>query len=267
MHHTKQRIEARAQRPGDALLSVEGVTKEFELQSQVFKALQGVDLEVDAGEFLAIVGRSGSGKSTLLNMIAGIDRPTSGGIVVDGARIHEMSQDELAIWRGLNVGVVFQFFQLLPTLTVLENVMLPMDFRGTFPSRERAARAQELLARVGVEEQATKLPYELSGGQQQRAAIARALANAPSVLVADEPTGNLDTTTAEEILDLFAELRREGTTIIVVTHEREIGRWATRTVEISDGLLVTGSPRTGAEPTSDAVKACVPAMVGAGVAL
>lgn len=238
MHQVKERDASIAARTDRALLSLRGVTKTFEIRSQAFRALRGIDLDVTAGEFVAIVGRSGSGKSTLLNVIAGIDRPTSGTVELDGARVHEMSQDQLSVWRGLNVGVVFQFFQLLPTLTVIENVMLPMDFRSTFPARQRESRARELLARVDVESEATKLPHELSGGQQQRAAIARAIANAPAVLVADEPTGNLDTATAEAVLGLFAELKAEGTTVIIVTHEREIGRWATRTVEISDGLLV-----------------------------
>lgn len=202
-----------------------------------FTALHGVDLKVHAGEFLAVVGRSGSGKSTLINMITGIDRPTSGEVHVAGAAVHTMSENELSGWRGRNVGVVFQFFQLLPTLTVAENVMLPMDFCGTYPGSRRR-RALDLLDRVGVADQAGKLPAELSGGQQQRAAIARALANEPPLLVADEPTGNLDSATATAVLELFAGIAADGTTVVMVTHGREAAPYITATVELADGRVV-----------------------------
>ncbi|WP_202610347.1 ABC transporter ATP-binding protein [Herbidospora solisilvae] len=202
-----------------------------------FTALHGVDLKVHAGEFLAVVGRSGSGKSTLINMITGIDRPTSGEVHVAGAAVHTMSENELAGWRGRNIGVVFQFFQLLPTLTVAENVMLPMDFCGTYPG-SRKPRALDLLERVGIADQAGKLPAELSGGQQQRAAIARALANEPPLLVADEPTGNLDSATATAVLELFAGIAADGTTVVMVTHGREAAPYITATVELADGRVV-----------------------------
>jgi putative ABC transport system ATP-binding protein len=184
---------------------------------------------------VAIVGRSGSGKSTLLNMVGGIDRPTSGSVRVLETTLGDLSQSRLAAWRGRTVGVVFQFFQLLPTLTAAENVMLPMDFSGSFPARERRKRALELLSRVGTADQADKLPAALSGGQQQRIAIARALANDPPLIIADEPTGNLDSATGEEIFRLFGELAAAGRTVLVVTHERDVA--ATRTVTLADGRI------------------------------
>jgi putative ABC transport system ATP-binding protein len=220
------------------LINLREVVKTYETGAGAFTALKGIDLQVDGGEFVAVVGKSGSGKSTLLNVIAGIDRPTSGKAVVGGTPVHELSEGRIAAWRGRNVGVVFQFFQLLPTLTAVENVMLPMDFCNTFPARERRARALELLERVGIAEQADKLPAALSGGEQQRVAIARALANDPSIVVADEPTGNLDSHTAEEILELFGELAQAGKTVVMVTHERDIAGRVTRTVTLSDGEVV-----------------------------
>src|SRR5205085_12423965 len=184
--------------------------------------IRNIDLEIAAGEFVAIVGKSGSGKSTLLNMIGGIDRPTSGALSIGGASIQTLSHNELAAWRGRSIGFVFQFFQLLPTLTVAENVMLPMDFAGVLPGNARRRRADQLLDRVGVAAQAGKLPSALSGGQQQRVAIARALANDPPVILADEPTGNLDSVTARDVLDLLRELADGGTTVVIATHEREL---------------------------------------------
>jgi putative ABC transport system ATP-binding protein len=212
-----------------------------------FHALAGVNLELAAGELVAVVGKSGSGKSTLVNLIAGIDRPTSGAIVVDGTPVHNLRESELSAWRGRTVGVVFQFFQLLPTLTVLENVMLPIDFCGTLPPVKARERALALLAEVGIADQANKLPSALSGGQQQRAAIARALANDPPVLLADEPTGNLDSQTAEDILDLLARLAASGKTVITVTHERDIARRADRVVVLADGRVAEVSAG-GREP-------------------
>lgn len=201
-------------------------------------ALHPTTLSFRSGEFTAILGKSGSGKSTLLNLVAGIDRPTSGEIRVHGTAVHTLDESALAAWRGRHVGVVFQFFQLLPTLTVLENVALPMDLCGTWPSAQAHERALSLLRAVGIAEQARKLPAELSGGQQQRAAIARALANDPAVIVADEPTGNLDSQTADAVLTLLASLARQGKAVLMVTHEREIGQLADRVVSLADGRVV-----------------------------
>lgn len=223
--------------PADPLIDVHQVTKTYATPSGPFPALRNVSLQVRAGEFTAVVGKSGSGKSTLINVITGIDRPSAGEVHVAGTAVHSLNQEQLAIWRGRNVGVVFQFFQLLPTLTVAENVMLPMDFCNTYPVRERRARALALLERVGVADQADKLPAALSGGQQQRAAIARALANDPPVLVADEPTGNLDSHTSDAVLQLFAQLAAEGKTVVMVTHERDVSRYITRTITLADGAL------------------------------
>ena len=186
-----------------------------------------------------MVGKSGSGKSTLINMITGIDNPTSGEVWVATTPVHRLDQEQLAAWRGKNVGVVFQFFQLLPTLTVMENIVLPMDFCNIFPPRERNARAMSLLEKVGIAEQADKLPANLSGGQQQRAAIARALANDPQILAADEPTGNLDSHTSDAVMQLFADLAAEGKTVVMVTHERDLSRFFTRTIMLSDGSIVS----------------------------
>jgi putative ABC transport system ATP-binding protein len=194
-----------------------------------------------------VVGKSGSGKTTLLNVLAGIDRPTSGTISVAGTPVHSLSESQLAEWRGRTIGLVFQFFQLLPTLTVAENVMLPMDFAKIIPAAERRSRALELLDRVGIREQADKLPASLSGGEQQRAAIARALANDPPILVADEPTGNLDEHTGTSVLELFAKLNADGRTVIVVSHARDISRYASRQVTLVDGRIADDA-RAEADP-------------------
>jgi len=223
------------------MISLQQVNKKYETPAGAFAALRDVDVEISAGEFVGVVGKSGSGKSTLLNMIAGIDRPSSGAISVAGTVIHTLPENKLAAWRGRNVGFVFQFFQLLPTLTAAENVMLPMDFCKTFPTRDRRRRALALLERVGVGPQADKLPSTLSGGEQQRVAIARALANEPPVLIADEPTGNLDSVTARGILDLFRELANQGTTVVIATHEPDIVHISDRKIEISDGFIATTS--------------------------
>jgi putative ABC transport system ATP-binding protein len=220
-----------------ALVRLRGATRRHATAAGSFCALDRVDLDVDAGECVAVVGPSGSGKTTLAHLLTGIEQPTQGEVVVDGQPLHALSQDALAAWRGRRVGVVFQFFQLLPTLTVAENVMLPMDFCGSTPRRERRPRALALLERLHIADQAGKLPAALSGGQQQRAAIARALANDPALLVADEPTGNLDSSTAIEVMTLLAALAREGKTVIVVTHERELGRFFTRTISLRDGTI------------------------------
>lgn len=199
-------------------------------------ALRDVDLDVPPRQFVAIVGKSGSGKSTLVNLIAGIDRPTDGEVRVAGTVVNGLSQSQLARWRGRTVGVVFQFFQLLPSLTVAENVMLPMEFCGMFAG-ERRERARRLLDRVGILTQADKLPAALSGGEQQRAAIARALANDPPIVVADEPTGNLDSVTADAVLELFAGLSADGKTVLMVTHERDVTRYADQVVTLVDGRV------------------------------
>ena len=220
------------------MISLHQVTKTYETPAGKFAALKDIDLEIRPGQFVGIVGKSGSGKSTLLNMVAGIDRPSAGSVAVAGTEIQSMSENKLASWRGRNVGFVFQFFQLLPTLTAAENVMLPMDFSKSIPLRERRKRAVALLERVGVGLQADKLPATLSGGEQQRVAIARALANEPPLVLADEPTGNLDSVTATAILDLFRFMANEGTTVVIATHEADIARVIDRRIEISDGTLL-----------------------------
>ena len=223
--------------PAPALISLRAVTKSYETAAGPFTALDDVSLDVAAGELVAVVGQSGSGKSTLLALVAGIDRPTRGAVTVGGTAVHSLGESAMAAWRGRAVGIVFQFFQLLPTLTAVENVMLPMDFCDVWPGAERRGRALALLERLGVADQADKLPSTLSGGQQQRVAIARALANAPAVLLADEPTGNLDSRNAAAILDLFAALADDGQTVLMATHDTGIGRVAARTVVIADGRL------------------------------
>ena len=220
------------------LIDLNGVTKAFKTDAGLFLALKGVDLHVEASEYVAIIGKSGSGKTTLINMITGLDRPTEGEIIVGGEKVEKLGENRLAIWRGLTIGVVFQFFQLLPTLTALENVMLPMDFCGTPAFTERRNRAMELLHLMEIEDQANKLPAKLSGGQQQRVAIARALATDPPILAADEPTGNLDSKTAEAVFSLFERLASLGKTILVVTHDPDLAGRASRQLHIADGLIV-----------------------------
>jgi len=246
-----------------ALIELHGVTKTFESEAGVFHALRGVDLVVEPGEFVAVIGKSGSGKSTLINMIAGIDRPTTGEVWVAGTGVHQLREGKLAAWRGKALGIVFQFFQLLPTLTVIENVMLPMDFCKTYPTRERAARAMALLETVDLADQAHKLPSAISGGQQQRAAIARSLANDPPILRADEPTGNLDSRTAEDVERLFDDLVAGGKTILVVTHDEDLAARVARTLVIADGQIVE-QRRRGVPTTAD--PSPVPAAVGADAA-
>ena len=226
-----------AERP---LIELRKVSKAYDVAAGKFLALKEVDMSAHAGEFVAVVGKSGSGKSTLINMITGIDTPTSGEVFVASTPVHELDQEQLAVWRGRNVGVVFQFFQLLPTLTVAENIVLPMDFCNTFPVSERRERAISLLEKVGIAEQADKLPADLSGGQQQRAAIARALANNPPLIVADEPTGNLDSITSDAVMGLFANLAAEGKTVLMVTHERDLTQYFTRSIALADGMIVNG---------------------------
>ncbi|MEP0764239.1 MAG: ABC transporter ATP-binding protein [Chloroflexota bacterium] len=220
-----------------SVISLQGVEKVYKTKAGPLKVLKGVNLEIKEGEFVAIVGPSGSGKSTLINMITGIDRPTSGEVFVAGQRLTNLSENQVAKWRGRNVGVVFQFFQLLPTLTVLENVMMPMHYTGTFRGK-RKERAMELLEMVDLPDVAHKYPSQISGGQQQRAAIARALANHPKVLVGDEPTGNLDAVSAGLVFAMFEDLVAQGTTIVMVTHDRDLAGQIPRVEEVRDGQLV-----------------------------
>ena len=220
------------------LIELERVGKVYRMGRLDYTALRGVDLVVGAGEMVAVVGPSGSGKTTILNLISGIDRPTAGTVTVDGRRLDTMSEEELAVWRGANVGIVFQFFQLLPTLSALENAVLPLDFARRGSKRERFERAEHNLALVGLGDKLDHLPAELSGGEQQRVAIARALASDPKLIVGDEPTGNLDTVTAAEMFELLARLNAEGKTVLYVTHDLALARRAHRVVTIRDGLVV-----------------------------
>jgi putative ABC transport system ATP-binding protein len=220
-----------------ALIDLRDVVKTYETGAGGVTVLTDVNLKVRPGEFVGVVGPSGSGKSTLLNMITGIDRPSAGEVFVSGQAVHSLSENQLARWRGRNVGVIFQFFQLLPTLTIVENVMLPMDFCNAYPRRQRKSRAMGLLDLVGIADQADKLPSELSGGQQQRAAIARALANDPPVVVGDEPTGNLDSGTANEVFGLFEDLVDRGKTLVVVTHDRSLTDRMGRVLHLYDGQI------------------------------
>ncbi len=224
--------------PTIPMVEMRGVTKEYVTPAGAFAALSDVDLAVGRGELAVVAGPSGSGKSTLLGLLAGIDRPTRGEVRVGGTAVHALGESAASAWRGRAVGIVFQFFQLLPTLTAIENVMLPMDLCAAWPARERQPRARSLLARLGVADQAGKLPATLSGGQQQRVAVARALANEPAVLLADEPTGNLDSRTSRELLALLAELASGGQTVVMATHDRDALRAATRTVLLRDGRVV-----------------------------
>jgi len=221
------------------MISLQNISKTFQTPAGSFAALKNINLQIKQGEFVGVIGKSGSGKSTLLNMIGGIDRPSSGEIKVGATAVQTLKENQLALWRGRTVGFVFQFFQLLPTLTAAENVMLPMDFCKTFPVPERRQRSLRLLDRFGVAHQADKLPATLSGGEQQRVAIARALANEPAVVLADEPTGNLDSVTANSVFDLFREMATAGTTVVIATHEVDIARVIDRAVEIVDGSLTT----------------------------
>lgn len=223
--------------PEEYLIELKGIQKEFKTDAGPFLALKGIDLKIKPGEFVGVIGKSGSGKSTMINMITGIDRPTAGEVWVNGTPIHKFSENQMAKWRGVNMGVVFQFFQLLPTLTVVENVMLPMDFGNKYSARDRREKAMDILALMDVDNQANKLPTMISGGQQQRVAIARALANDPPIIVADEPTGNLDSKTAAQVFDLFQKLVEQGKTFLMVTHDDDLADQLSRVITITDGLL------------------------------
>ena len=223
---------------GHSMVELRNVDKSYKTAVGDYPALKNINLQINAGEFVSIIGKSGSGKSSLLNMITGIDHPTSGEVFVNGSPVHKMGEDRMARWRGKNLGIVFQFFQLLPVISVIENIMLPMDFSRTYPMHERRERAMKLLELVEVADHAHKLPTALSGGQQQRVAIARALANDPPLIIADEPTGNLDSRTAESIFALFNELVAKGKTIIIVTHDSGLAKRTPRTALIADGEIV-----------------------------
>jgi len=220
------------------IIELRDVQKSYMSAAGEFRALRAINLQINAGEFVSIIGKSGSGKSTLLNMITGIDRPTAGEVLVNGTAVHELDENQLAGWRGESMGIIFQFFQLLPALSLMQNVILPMDLAGKYKPRERRERAEYLLEIVDLADQRHKLPSMVSGGQQQRAAMARALANDPPIIIADEPTGNLDSKTAETVFNLFNQLVEEGKTIIIVTHDSSLARRANRTALITDGEIV-----------------------------
>lgn len=221
-----------------SLIELNNLVKTFQSEAGEFQALKNINLNIGRGEFVGVIGRSGSGKSTLINMITGIDRPTSGEVFVSDTPIHTLDENQIALWRGQTLGIVFQFFQLLPNLSILDNVILPMDFAGYLNSGQRTKRAMELLDTMELEGQYHKLPSQLSGGQQQRVAIARALANDPPILFADEPTGNLDSKTSERIFMLFEELVSKGKTILMVTHDDEQAKRVNRAIIISDGEII-----------------------------
>jgi putative ABC transport system ATP-binding protein len=226
---------------GEAIVFCRDVIKNFKTAAGETTVLKGINASIYPGEFVSVVGRSGSGKSTLVNMITGIDHPTLGVVKVGGTELHRMNEGQVAVWRGKTMGIVFQFFQLLPMLTLVENIMLPMDFCNLYSPAEREERALRLLRRVGLEDMAHKLPGAVSGGQQQSAAVARALANDPPIIMADEPTGNLDSRTAEDVMQLFEELIDQGKTILMVTHDPVLAKRTSRTLIISDGELVSES--------------------------
>jgi putative ABC transport system ATP-binding protein len=220
------------------LVDLRNVVKTYLTTAGVFTALKGVDLQVEPGAFVSIIGKSGSGKSTLINIITGIDRPSSGEVIIGHAPVHMLSEEQIAVWRGHSVGVIFQFFQLLPTLTAVENILLAMDYGKRYPAAERPERAMHLLELMGMADSAHRLPYELSGGEQQCVAIARALANDPPLLTADEPTGNLDSKSADMVFRLFESLTSSGKTILMVTHDNDLARRAQRTILIADGRII-----------------------------
>lgn len=230
-----------------SLIEVSHLSKFFDSESGRVVALNDVSFNVDEGEFVGIVGKSGSGKTTLINMLTGIDHPSEGSIVINGNHLEKMSENELSIWRGKNIGIVFQFFQLLPVMTVMENILLPMDYLNELPMNARTDRANKILAELALVPFADKYPHELSGGLQQIAAIARALANDPPILIADEPTGNLDSVTASKVVDLFQSLVERGKTILMVTHDQDMVQRTSRLLRISDGNLLQDETSSKAE--------------------
>ncbi len=249
----KRRCRPEAGGENGTLIAIRDVVKTYRTPTGDFDALRGITLGFRRGEFVSVVGKSGSGKSTLLNMLTGIDRPTAGRVLVDGVDIHQMSESRMARWRGVHMGVVFQFYQLLPVLTLLENVLLPMDFCDVVPSGERRVRAVALLEQVGLGDAMDKLPASVSGGQQQSAAIARALANDPPILVADEPTGNLDSRSADVIFGIFDVLAAQGKTIVMVTHDDSLAARASHLVRLVDGEVAEDAAlRAAVQPAAGA---------------
>ncbi|NJN67353.1 MAG: ABC transporter ATP-binding protein [Chloroflexaceae bacterium] len=236
--NTRAAVNGRYRHGNQHLIELRQVVKTYRSDAGDFMALKGIDLQVNAGEFVAIIGKSGSGKSTLINMVTGVDRPTSGEVLVGNTAVHTLSENQIAAWRGRNVGIVFQFFQLLPTMTALENVILPMAFCRMYHPHERRKRAMQLLEDMEMASHAHKLPSAMSGGQQQRIAIARALANDPPLIVADEPTGNLDTKTANAVFSLFERLVQQGKTMVIVTHDHTLAERVQRAITVVDGMVV-----------------------------
>ncbi|NOT85071.1 MAG: ABC transporter ATP-binding protein [Methylococcaceae bacterium] len=230
------------------IIHLQHVSKGYTLGKVNQPVLHDISLKIFAGEFVAIVGPSGNGKSTLLNILTGIDRPCSGQVSVCGSALQHLKEEQLSVWRGANVGIVFQFFQLLPSLTLLQNILLPMDLVGKLPKKARLQRAHALLALVGLAGQAQQLPSQVSGGQQQRAAIARALANDPPLIVADEPTGNLDSDTADSVFALFLHLSQQGKTLVMVTHNEVLAQSASRRIAIEAGRIHTDHQTVSSEP-------------------
>jgi len=220
------------------ILELKNISKKYQTKERTFTALNNINLSINKGEYLAIVGKSGSGKSTLLNMVTGIDHPTKGKVIVNNTEVGEMNESDLAQWRGKNIGIVFQFFQLIPTLSISENILLAMEFVNKIPKNERENKIKELLKQVGIYTHKDKMPSALSGGEQQRAAISRALANNPDIIIADEPTGNLDSKTAEAIHLLFKSLTKMGKTVIVITHETNTELKYDRIITLSDGKII-----------------------------
>jgi putative ABC transport system ATP-binding protein len=232
----------------DPLISMRSVVKAYQTAGGEFRALRGIDLDIYPGEFLAIIGKSGAGKTTLINMLTGVDHLTEGEVFVDGVPVHQLDENRLAVWRGRAMGIIYQSFHLMPALSLLHNVVLPMDFNGLFHSRKSLERAMHLLDQVELQEHANKLPSAISGGQQQRVAFARALANDPAIIVADEPTGRLDSTTAETVFGIFLELVAQGKTIVMVTHDQSLAHRASRVIRLADGEIVKDPPAPSSQP-------------------
>jgi len=220
------------------LISMQSVNRHFTNASSVIRALEDINLTIDEGEYVSVVGRSGSGKSTLMNMITGIDHPSAGEVIIGDIRTNLLSENEMAAWRCRNLGIVFQFYQLIPVLTVIDNILLPMQLRQNDPFEPRLQRAEELLRAVDLWQKKDRFPAQLAGGEQQRAALARALANDPAILIADEPTGNLSTTEAEQVMAVFTQTVSQGRTVIYVTHDLDLAAKARRTITLSDGRLI-----------------------------
>ncbi len=234
---TRAKANGNYRHGNEHLIELRNIVKTYQTAAGPVTVLKGIDVSVDKGEFVAIIGKSGSGKSTMVNMITGIDRPTSGEVLVGDSAVHTFNESQMAVWRGRNLGIIFQFFQLLPTLSLVENVMLPMDFCNMYTPSERRTRAMDLLTKVDMQEHAHKLPSAVSGGQAQRVAIARALANDPPILIADEPTGSLDSKTANAVFALFEAMCNEGKTLVMVTHDNDLARRASRAIIVVDGQV------------------------------